>query len=103
MYGNMAERSKALESGSLCRIQSERAWVRIPLLSNLFPRHVFEILCTTSYAKSFDCRLASWHLASPKVNTVTETEAYKEKYLYLRQAPVLGSQTCGQSRQTKSA
>lgn len=32
----MAERSKALESGrvGLCHIQSERAWVRIPLLSN---------------------------------------------------------------------
>ena len=31
----MAERSKALESGYFL-IQSERAWVRIPLLSNSF-------------------------------------------------------------------
>ena len=65
MYGNMAERSKALESGSLCRIQSERAWVRIPLLSNLFPHHVFGIL----YSKSSGFMMPS---GSPKVNTVRD-------------------------------
>jgi hypothetical protein len=43
-YGNMAERSKALESGSFL-IQSERAWVRIPLLSILFL-----VLCTVIFS-----------------------------------------------------
>ena len=56
MYGNMAERSKALESGRtmFLLIQSERAWVRIPLLSTFSFTKSCNRICLRGYSTVVD-------------------------------------------------